>query len=211
MYDGGETLIRKKDARKNPHWHHYEVDQSADTLNLLRATGSEQAQATESNCTDRSEQENGEYGSKHTHVEDQHTKPEQQCHFYDHQHQAAAGKGHQKIAAPHRGSHETLEQLALAHVHQGESDSPHSRVHQVHSQQSGNEEIDITRARLGGSNGRGGHGILTARGCLQGVVDFRSRKNTFGTRGVVVITETTVGVGLYYKIVFAEAEALECK
>src|SRR5947207_13071290 len=36
MYDGRETLVRKKDAGKNPHRHHYQVDESADTLNLLR-------------------------------------------------------------------------------------------------------------------------------------------------------------------------------
>src|ERR1700674_1474890 len=43
MYDGGETLVREKDARKNPHRHHYEVNQPADTLNLLRATSRKQA------------------------------------------------------------------------------------------------------------------------------------------------------------------------
>src|SRR4029077_15861134 len=113
MYNGGETLIRKKDARKNPHWHHYEVNQPADTLNLLRATGGKQSQGSESNRADRSQQQDSQYGSEHAHVENQHTKTEQQCHLYDHEHQTAAGECHQKITASHRGSDETLEQLAL--------------------------------------------------------------------------------------------------
>ena len=81
-------------------------------------------------------------------MEHEHPEAEENCDFNHHEHQAAAGQREQEITAPHGSGGEALEELALAHIDQGKSNAPHSGIHDVHPNQSGNEEIDVARTGL---------------------------------------------------------------
>ena len=121
-----ETLVGEEDAGENPHRHHDQVDEPAGGFDFLRAAGGEQSQPAERECADGADEQDGEQRAQNTHVKDQHAEAEHQADFDDHEDKAAAGDRQQEIAAAHGSGDETLQQLALAHIHQREADAPHA-------------------------------------------------------------------------------------
>ena len=142
-------------------------------------------------------------------MKEQHAEPQQQCDLEEHQDQAARGQRQQEVAPAHGRGHEALEQLALPHVYQGEADAPHSRVHQVHAQQAGNQEVDVARPRLGVRDARGRNGILASRGGLQHVVHLGVGEHAFRPRRIVMVVEASFAVGLNHHVELTQAQSLQ--
>ena len=60
LHNRRKTLVGEKYAGEDPHRHHHEIDQPADALDFLRPAGGQQANATERNCAQRSDQQNAQ-------------------------------------------------------------------------------------------------------------------------------------------------------
>ena len=132
---------------------------------------------------------------------------QQQADFDNHQHQAAREQRQQKISAAHGRAHKALQQFALPHIHQRKAYAPHAGVHQVHSQQSGNQKVDIARARLGRSHDGRGNDIFAARCRLQRGVHFGFRENAFWAGRVIDIPDVAA-IHLDDQIVPAQPKSL---
>src|SRR5579864_7028659 len=142
-------------------------------------------------------------------MERDHAEAEQQSDLDDHQDQAAASQSHEKVSAAHGGGHEALQELALAHIHERESDAPHAGVHQIHTEQARNEEVDVARSRLAGSERGGRDYVFASRRSLQGIVHFTARPHAFRTGRVIVVLNFARRERLDYQVVLAETKSLQ--
>ena len=122
-------------------------------------------------------------------------KGQQKSDFNNHEDQAAGSEGEKEIAAAHGCTDETLQEFALPHVDEGKADAPHTGVHQVHAEQAGNQEIDITGARFGRGHDRSSDRVVAARGGLNGFIDFGPGQHALRPRGIVAVSKSSVGAG----------------
>src|SRR5579864_7039612 len=58
LHHGGEALVRKEDARENPHRHHDEINDAAGALNFLCTACTQQPECRKRQSTQRADEHN---------------------------------------------------------------------------------------------------------------------------------------------------------
>ena len=121
-----------------------------DTPSMVRGRAAvEQAEAAEGQRTEQRHAGEQEERAAHRHAEHEVREQQQRAGFGNQEDQARCQLRAEQVTAPHRRRDQALQQVAVARHHQREADAPHPGAHQVHAEQTGHQEVDVARARLG--------------------------------------------------------------
>ena len=94
--------------------------------------------------------------------------------------------------ARHGGGHQALHEFLAPGVDDGEAHAPDGAAHEVHTEQSGDEEVDVARTCFVHQAVRGGYRICTAGGSLDGLVGQQPGGTAFGVLIVVAVNDAAL-------------------
>jgi hypothetical protein len=94
--------------------------------------------------------------------------------------------------ARHRSCDEPLHQLAASRVDDCEAHAPDRAAHEIHSEQPGNQKVDVAGARLAHQLILCDDGILASGALLHGRIGAHTRIAPFGIGVVVVVNDRPV-------------------
>src|SRR6185369_5274039 len=92
----------------------------------------------------------------------------------------------------HRRCRKALQNFSRARDHHRESQPPQAAAHEIHSDQTGNQEIDVTRAWFSNPLFAGFHYVGAPFATLQDIVEHESRGTTLRSRRIEAIFKRIV-------------------
>jgi len=105
------------------------------------------------------------------------------------------------------GVDQALQQFFSPRINDGKTHAPNRAAHQIHSKQTGNEEIDVARAWFTQKIVAGSNRIYASGGFLDGAICQHTRGAAFGVCIVVAIDDGAVGIRHGQQGYFAGAQS----
>jgi hypothetical protein len=118
-------------------------------------------------------------------AENRRAEPQQNRDFNDEQDNPRKRERRQISVPGHGRGNEALDQVLAPGIDDGKTHPPDRASHEIHAEQTGNQEIDVARTRLAHREIARSHWIGAARGLLDSLFGEHARGASFGI-GVVI-------------------------